>query len=216
MTPHLINSRDERLEAVPRSASGQSVAKKNRWTTGSSEQFCTDSPQLTSENHDDRDANAKRPGFQFNFPQDVLKPHQARGGVKGKHMCLQVASLLLKSAGNPCPVCGAETALTEIEPHPLHAKFEIHGYLCDTCGPIKSLVVLRLPRLQSKDSRESQFLERQQMKEAGDKSGGMVRVTVKLQPDQYDELFQYVREVGSTMSTFFRESAMNAMRERLS
>jgi hypothetical protein len=131
-------------------------------------------------------------------------------------MHLQVASLLLKSAGNPCPVCGAETALTEIEPHPLHAKFEIHGYLCDRCGPIKSLVVLRLPRLQPKDSREWQFLERQQMKEAGDKSGGMVRVTVKLQPDQYDELFQYVREVGSTMSTFFRESAMKAMRERLS
>jgi hypothetical protein len=38
----------------------------------------------------------------------------------------------------------------------------------------------------------------------------MVRVTVKLQPDQYDELFQYVREVGSTMSAFFRESAMKA------
>jgi hypothetical protein len=52
------------------------------------------------------------------------------------------------------------------------------------------------------------------MQEAGDKSGGMVRVIVKLQPDQYDELFQYVREVGSTMSAFFRESAMKAMRER--
>jgi hypothetical protein len=129
-------------------------------------------------------------------------------------MCLQVASPLLKSAGNPCPVCGSETALTEIEPHPLHAEFEIHGYLCDTCGPIKSLVVLRLPRLQSKDSCESHFLERQQMKEAGDKSGGMVRVIVKLQPDQYDELFQYVREVGSTMSAFFRESAMKALKER--
>lgn len=55
-----------------RSPSGQSVAKTNRWTIGLSEQFRTDSPQLTSENHDDRDANAKRPGFQFNFPQDVL------------------------------------------------------------------------------------------------------------------------------------------------
>ena len=128
-------------------------------------------------------------------------------------MCLQVAPLLLKSAGNPCPVCGAETALTEIEPHPLHAKFEIHGYLCDTCGPIKSLVVLRLPRLQSKDSRELHLLERQQMTKEEDKAVGMVRVTVKLRPDQYDELFQYVREVGSTMSAFFRESAMTAMRE---
>ena len=127
-------------------------------------------------------------------------------------MRFQDASLMLKPR-NPCPVCGAETALTEIEPHPLHAKFEIHGYLCDTCGPIKSLVVLRLPRLQSKDSRESHFLERQQMKEAEDKSVGMVRVTVKLRPNQYDELIQYVREVGSTMSAFLRESAVKAMRE---
>jgi hypothetical protein len=44
---------------------------------------------------------------------------------------------------NPCPVCVGETALAEIEPHPLHVNFEIHGYLCDRCGPIKSLVVLR-------------------------------------------------------------------------
>lgn len=42
---------------------------------------------------------------------------------------------------NPCPVCGLETALTEIEAHPLHATFEIHGYSCADCGPIKSLVV---------------------------------------------------------------------------
>jgi len=46
---------------------------------------------------------------------------------------------------NPCPVCGAETALAEIEPHPLHIKFEIHGYACGQCGPIKSLVALRSP-----------------------------------------------------------------------
>jgi hypothetical protein len=42
---------------------------------------------------------------------------------------------------NPCPVCGQETMLTEIEAHPVHAKFEIHGYFCADCGPIKSLVV---------------------------------------------------------------------------
>ena len=29
---------------------------------------------------------------------------------------------------NPCPVCGAETALAEIEPHPVHVNLEIHGY----------------------------------------------------------------------------------------
>ena len=61
-------------------------------------------------------------------------------------MRFQDASLMLKPR-NPCPVCGAETALAEIEPHPLHANFEIHGYLCDRCGPIKSLVVLRSPPL---------------------------------------------------------------------
>jgi hypothetical protein len=44
---------------------------------------------------------------------------------------------------NPCPICGAETALAEIESHPLHCNFEIHGYLCDRCGPVKSLVVMR-------------------------------------------------------------------------
>jgi hypothetical protein len=44
-----------------RSAPGRSVAKTNLWTIRLSEQFCTDSPRFTSENHNDRDANAKRP-----------------------------------------------------------------------------------------------------------------------------------------------------------
>jgi hypothetical protein len=61
-----------------------------------------------------------------------------------KPMRFQDASLTLKPR-NPCPVCGAETDLAEIEPHPLHVNFEIHGYFCDRCGPIKSLVVLRSP-----------------------------------------------------------------------
>jgi hypothetical protein len=44
-------------------------------------------------------------------------------------------------------------------------------------------------------------------------SSGMVRVIVKLRLEQYDELFRHVREVGSTMSAFCRESAVKAMRE---
>ena len=63
-------------------------------------------------------------------------------------MRFQEASLMLKPR-NPCPVCGFETALAEIEPHPLHVNFEIHGYLCDRCGPINSLVVRRSPALHS-------------------------------------------------------------------
>src|ERR1700676_1456892 len=81
----------------------------------------------------------------FNSTFHKMSPKTAPNsvGAKGKHMPFQVASL------NPCPVCGAETALAEIEPHPLHFNLEIHGFLCDRCGPVKSLVVLRSPQLQS-------------------------------------------------------------------
>jgi hypothetical protein len=106
---------------------------------------------ITPENQSDRDASAKRPGFQFNVQIKLLElpqtaPNQRR--AKGKNMRFQDKLLMLEPT-NPCPVCGAETALVEIEPHPLHVDFEIHGYLCDRCGPIKSLVVLRSPPLQS-------------------------------------------------------------------
>jgi len=57
-------------------------------------------------------------------------------------MRFQDTSHLLKPK-DPCPVCGAEIALTEIEPHPLYVNFEIHGYLCDRCGPVKSVVTFR-------------------------------------------------------------------------
>jgi hypothetical protein len=50
------------------------------------------------------------------------------------------------------------------------------------------------------------------MTDARDKSAGMVRITVKLRPDQYDELFRHVREIGSTMSAFCRESMTKAMK----
>jgi hypothetical protein len=55
----------------------------------------------------------------------------------------QNAGFSMLKPQNPCSVCGAKTALAVIEPHPLHINFEIHGYLCDRCGPVKSLVVLR-------------------------------------------------------------------------
>jgi hypothetical protein len=44
-------------------------------------------------------------------------------------------------------------------------------------------------------------------------SSGMVRIIVKLRPEQYDDLFRHVREVGSTMSAFCRESALKAMKQ---
>jgi hypothetical protein len=51
------------------------------------------------------------------------------------------------------------------------------------------------------------------MTEAEDKSACTVRMTVKLRPDEYDAMFRHVREIGSTMSAFFRESAAKAMKD---
>jgi hypothetical protein len=51
------------------------------------------------------------------------------------------------------------------------------------------------------------------MSDMANNSGCTVRVIVKLRPDQYDELIRHVREIGSTMSAFFRESATKAMKE---
>jgi hypothetical protein len=47
-----------------------------------------------------------------------------------------------------------------------------------------------------------------------DKSSGLVRITVKLAPDQYDELFRHVHAIGSTVSAFFRVSVVKAMKEQ--
>jgi hypothetical protein len=43
--------------------------------------------------------------------------------------------------------------------------------------------------------------------------GCTVRIVVKLRPDQYDRLVRHVREIGSTMSAFLRESAARVMKE---
>jgi hypothetical protein len=53
------------------------------------------------------------------------------------------------------------------------------------------------------------------MTDTDDKAGLTVRVTVKLRPDEYDELFRHVRRIGSTMSAFLRESAAKAIKEGL-
>ena len=42
---------------------------------------------------------------------------------------------------NPCPICGKETALAVIEPHPTHPETELHTYNCANCGPVKTTSV---------------------------------------------------------------------------
>jgi hypothetical protein len=51
------------------------------------------------------------------------------------------------------------------------------------------------------------------MTDVEEKCGCTVRIVVKLRPDQYDQLVRHVREIGSTMSAFLRESSAKAMRE---
>jgi C4-type Zn-finger protein len=74
--------------------------------------------------------------------------------MRFQYAALSSKPLLLQPL-NPCPVCGAETTLAEIESHPVHANFEIHGYFCDRCGPTKSLVVLRSPPASIDDVRRT-------------------------------------------------------------
>jgi hypothetical protein len=51
------------------------------------------------------------------------------------------------------------------------------------------------------------------MTDVDGKCGCTVRIVVKLRPDQYDQLVRHVREIGSTMSAFLRESAARMMKE---
>jgi hypothetical protein len=52
------------------------------------------------------------------------------------------------------------------------------------------------------------------MSAAGDRSDRTVRITVKVRPDEYDKFCRHVRQLGSNLSAFFRESAEKAMREQ--
>jgi uncharacterized Zn finger protein len=49
-----------------------------------------------------------------------------------------------------CPICGKETTLAVIEPHPTRPEIEFHTYRCVDCGPVKTTSLRlrpgRLPR----------------------------------------------------------------------
>jgi uncharacterized Zn finger protein len=49
------------------------------------------------------------------------------------------------SAQDECPICGKETTLAAIEPHPTHPEMELHTYRCVDCGPVRTTSVQ--PRL---------------------------------------------------------------------
>ena len=72
-------------------------------------------------------------------PQTV--PNQRR--ARRKYLLVRSSFTVILKPLNSYTVCGAETALAEIEPHPLHVNFQTHGYICDRCKPVKSFVVRR-------------------------------------------------------------------------
>lgn len=47
-------------------------------------------------------------------------------------------------SNDSCQICGAALKIVEIEPHPKCGEWEIHGFSCGNCGPVKSMVVRRL------------------------------------------------------------------------
>ena len=42
------------------------------------------------------------------------------------------------SVKDGCPICGKETTLAVIEPHPTHPERELHTYRCGVCGPVET------------------------------------------------------------------------------
>jgi uncharacterized Zn finger protein len=44
---------------------------------------------------------------------------------------------------NACPICGKETILAVIEPHPTHPTITLHTYRCVDCGAVKTTSILR-------------------------------------------------------------------------
>jgi hypothetical protein len=44
-----------------------------------------------------------------------------------------------------CPICGKETTLAVVEPHPTHPETELHTYRCADCGPVKTTSIRSRP-----------------------------------------------------------------------
>ena len=38
-----------------------------------------------------------------------------------------------------CLICGKQTSLAAIEPHPTHPEIELHTFRCDDCGPVRTV-----------------------------------------------------------------------------
>jgi hypothetical protein len=80
-------------------------------------------------------------------------------------------------------------------------------------GDVGRSAVSMLASLSPGQPLDARFLRGQRMTDVDDKCGCTVRIVVKLRPDQYDQLVRHVREIGSTMSAFLRESAATVMKE---
>jgi hypothetical protein len=146
-----MSSLGSRLLEIAPAARTSHLNKLNPWTVGVKRAILYRFPHMTSENEGDRDAEARLRGFQLNFERrrssSILKPHRTSIGEGKAHAFSRcVAHAQTKK---PVPSMRRRDDSCRDYPHPVHANFEIHGYLCDRCVPINSLIVLRSPPLQS-------------------------------------------------------------------
>jgi hypothetical protein len=42
-----------------------------------------------------------------------------------------------------CHICGKQTSLAAIEPHPTHPEIEFRTFRCDDCGPVRTVSSVR-------------------------------------------------------------------------
>ena len=56
-----------------------------------------------------------------------------RTGVEGDHM--RIKNIIPEA----CHICGQQTSLAAIEPHPTHPEMELHTFRCDDCGPVRTV-----------------------------------------------------------------------------
>jgi hypothetical protein len=82
--------------------------------------------------------HCKATGFNSNFMRAIwaavaFTPKRA----EGRYMWIQ------NIVHNACPICGKETTLAVIEPHPTHPTITLYTYRCMDSGAVKTTSVLR-------------------------------------------------------------------------
>lgn len=100
-----------------------------------------DSGEAKAQHHHDRDANAKRSGFQSNFQTGILLsvplPRSEAYRVKGH----QMRPLIQPPPSSHCDLCGGELRLKQIESANPMLDLDNEIFVCAECGREQSYTV---------------------------------------------------------------------------